>query len=299
MPGTPYVCQGLETADDINRTDILEAYQRYYLPNNMTLIVVGDFDTAEMKKNIASTFAEMEAGDDYQRPIHNPEPNTRASLLTSTLSPLVDDEALVGVAYASAGSHSDDYYPRLFIENYLADRLYKKLRVEAGLSYSPAARTISYPDTDVWYVYADTDLDAIGEVLGLIQTEIDALVQQPIDEEQLSLGKDKLLMSVVQGYESNAGMADYYTGSLHELEKYGALIREEEEINALSVADVQRVSTDVFGKAPAIVFHNTPTMTHTQLGVALGIIGLVLLWFLGRRFLQHRRKARLKRVRDD
>jgi hypothetical protein len=39
-------------------------------------------------------------------------------------------------------------------------------------------------------------------------------------------------MSIAQGYESNSEMADYYMASLHELEKYGALIKEEEAISA-------------------------------------------------------------------
>ena len=81
---------------------------------------------------------------------------------------------------------------------------------------------------DVWYAYADTDLDAIDEVIGLIQQEIDRLVRELISDEELALVKSKLLMSIAQGYESNSSMADYYASSLHELEKSGALVREEE-----------------------------------------------------------------------
>jgi predicted Zn-dependent peptidase len=201
------------------------------------------------------------------------------------LSPLVDSEAEVGIVYTSGGYLSPDFYPSWFIENYLTDRLYKKLRIEEGLSYSPFSEIDNYPETGVWYIYADTGLDTITEVLGLIEAEINELVLKPIGEEQLSLMKDKLLMSIVQGYESNTEIADYYANSLHELEKFGSLIREEDEINALTAAEVQRVAKEIFGKSPPIVYHNTPTMTYTQLGIALGILGLVLLYFLTRRLL--------------
>ena len=288
LEGTPYVCQGLEDADDISRTDILEAYHRYYVPNNITLIVVGDFDSDGMKNSIESTFGKMKAGKTYHRQLISAETNTTASLLTSTLLPLVGDEAVVGVAYASGGSQSADYYPRGFIESYLADRLYKKIRIEEGLSYSATAYTVSYPHMGVWYAYADTDLDAIDEVARLIQNEIDLLVQQPINEEQLSLTKDKLLMSIVQGYESNAGIAEYYTASLHELEKSGELVRMEDEISSLTAADIQQVAAGIFEKTPAIVFHNKPTMTYTQLAIGLGMFGLILVIFVARRVIRYR-----------
>jgi predicted Zn-dependent peptidase len=296
LEGTPYVCQGLEAADGISRVDILEAYHRYYVPNNMTLVVVGDFNSAEMKKAIESTFGTMEAGETFHRQVSRAEPNTTSLLLTSTLSPLVDDEATVGLAYLSGGLESADYYPRWFIEKYLSDRLYKKIRIEEGLSYSASAYTISYPNTAVWFAYADTELDTIDEVVKLIQDEIDLLVRQPVDLEQLSLVKNKLLMAIVQGYESNAGIADYYLGSLFELERYGTLVRMEDEINELTAADIQRVAVQIFSKASPIEFHNTPTMTYSQLGFGLGILGLVLTVLLVRRFLRYRSNARARRV---
>jgi zinc protease len=241
-----------------------------------------------MTKNIELMFGGMKIGEDIQRPDYRPELNTEKLLFTSTLSPLVDNEAGVGIVYTSGGYLSPDFYPRWFIENYLTDRLFKKLRVEKGLSYSPASEIDYYPETGVWYIYADTGLDTITEVLGLIEAEINELVQTPIADEQLSFMKDKLLMSIVQGYESNTEMADYYADSLHELEKFGSLIREEDEINGLTAAEVQRVAKEIFGKTPPIVFHNTPTMTYTQLGIALGILCLVLLFFLMRRLLRAR-----------
>jgi len=291
LTGTPYVCPGLEAADDISRADILEAYHRYYVPDNMTLIVVGDFDSSAMKKNIDATFGTMPTGEAFHRQPGRAKPNTTALLLTSTLSPLVDDEAMVGIAYASGGTESADYYPRWFIQSYLSDRLYKKIRIEEGLSYSASVYTASYPQTDVWLAYADTDLDTMDEVVGLIQDEINLLVRQPLDEEQLSLVKNKLLMSIVQGYESNAGIADYYLGSLFELETSGALVRMEDEINSLTAEDIQRVAGQIFNKAPPIVFHNTPTMTYTQLGVVLGVFGLMLLTLVVRRILRYRKNS--------
>lgn len=295
VKGTSYACDEINTADDIGRTDILKAYEEYYVASNMTLVVVGDFDPAAMKIEIESTFGSITPGERNHRQLKEPEPLIEELTLTSTMSPLIDSEALVGVAYASGGSRSPDYYPRWFIEKYLSDRLFKKLRLEEGLSYSASVDTSSYSNVDVWYAYADTELDTVEEVIALIMKEIEQLVREPISDEALTLVKSKLLMSIAQGYESNSGMADYYTASLHEIEIRGALVREEEEINALTSEDIQRVAGSIFTNRPPIVFHDKPTMTYTQLAVGLGLFALLIV-FVVYRYISRNRKLRKRDI---
>ena len=290
IEGTSYACSGIETADDISRPDIVTAYEHYYVASNMTLVVVGDFNTAIMKNQIASTFGRMTSGERNHRQLKDPKPLAEKLTMTSTMSPLIDSEALVGVAYASGGSRSPDYYPRWFIEKYLSDRLFKKLRLDEGLSYSADIETSSYSNVDIWYAYADTELDTIEEVIAMIRQEIDQLVRKPISDEALSLVKSKLLMSIALGYESNSAMADYYTASLHEIETHGALVREEEEINALTPADIQRVARNIFAESPPVVFHDKPTITYVQLGIGLGFLALVLMYFVFRYLSQVRNR---------
>ena len=58
----------------------------------------------------------------------------------------------------------------------------------------------------------------------------------------------------------------------------------------------QRVAVQIFAKAAPIEFHNTPTMTYTQLGLGLGIFGLVLTVLVAGRFLRYRRNARARSI---
>ena len=59
LPGVDYVCEGLRTADHITRQDILDTYSRYYVPENMALIVVGDFEHEPMLEMIRNTFGRI------------------------------------------------------------------------------------------------------------------------------------------------------------------------------------------------------------------------------------------------
>ncbi len=282
LEGTTYACLGIESADDIKESDLREGKNRFYVAQNMVLIAVGDFDSAVMKRVIESAFGEMGAGERNQRPLQIPNPVSSGLIVTGTFSPVIGNEALAGVAYASGGKQSPDYYSRWFIEKYLADRLYKKLRVEEGISYAPSVERISYSDIDVWFAYADTELYKVDEAVGLIQLEIDQLVNNGVSEELLSAIKNRLLTTISQGYESNREIADFYVESLHEIQKFGDLTRREEKINALSASDIQRVAKQIFAKAPPIVFRDTPTLTYTQLIVFLCVFALFVGYFIYR-----------------
>ncbi len=86
-------------------------------------------------------------------------------------------------------------------------------------------------------------------------------MRQSISDVALVLVNNKMLMSIAQGFESNSEMADYYTASLHEIEKHGALVREEEKINALTSAEIQRVARQIFAEKPPVIFYDNPIVT--------------------------------------
>src|SRR5437588_4762010 len=47
-----------KTVKSFTRKRLLDFFRRYYVANNMTLVVVGDFDRARAQKKIAEAFAE-------------------------------------------------------------------------------------------------------------------------------------------------------------------------------------------------------------------------------------------------
>ena len=47
---------------NIPREAIIDYWKRYYRPDNMILLVIGDFDTADMRKRVASIYGGIEAG---------------------------------------------------------------------------------------------------------------------------------------------------------------------------------------------------------------------------------------------
>ena len=76
----PYNWQVIGSLDDLQNAtlpDVKEYYRRFYVPNNVTLIVAGDFDTAQSKKWVEKYFGEIKRGADIpnlpKRPGNIPE----------------------------------------------------------------------------------------------------------------------------------------------------------------------------------------------------------------------------------
>lgn len=62
----PYSWQVIGSLEDLDRAtleDVKEFYRRWYVPNNVTLVVAGDFDTVQAKKWVEKYFGEIKRGD--------------------------------------------------------------------------------------------------------------------------------------------------------------------------------------------------------------------------------------------
>lgn len=76
----PYNWQVIGSLDDLENATLAyvkEFYRRWYVPNNVTLVVAGDFDTAQAKKWVEKYFAEIKRGPEpaaqQKRPCTVPE----------------------------------------------------------------------------------------------------------------------------------------------------------------------------------------------------------------------------------
>ena len=58
------VIGSLEDLDNAKLEDVKEFFRRWYVPNNVTLTVAGDFDTAQAKKWVEKYFSEIRRGED-------------------------------------------------------------------------------------------------------------------------------------------------------------------------------------------------------------------------------------------
>ena len=286
FPESNYICDELETAAYITRDDILESFNTYYVPGNMTLIVVGDFDADDMLQAIGTSFGSIPATSTPERPLPVPPSPEVFDEVQSTLQPILGSDAEVGMAFRTVGVASDDLYAFFVLQSYLNARLNDVIRIENGLAYSPTSEHFSLRDYGTFLVYADVDLEAQDRVLNLIRKEVGRL-QVSLDTETVEQVKRKLLLQMVQGYESNSELADFYVATVFQYGTNGGLVDQEARIEQVTVADLRRVARRYLSLDRAVVFRELPTLTYSQfytgLVVIIVMIGVILVLVVHRR----------------
>jgi predicted Zn-dependent peptidase len=294
LPGVDYVCKGLRTADDISRQDILATYNRYYVPGNMALIVVGDFEREPMLELIRQSFGRIPATPSPDRQLPEPGVPLDHQDETGTLSPLLSNDAVIGVLYRIPGFWSEDIFPLMIIEHYLDFRTSEEIRIERGLSYSPGVWRETLSKFGLLSIYADVDLDDIDEAMAIIKKEVTRLVEQSMDQDLLEKSKMKILLQNVQGYESNAQFADYYASDYVYFKEKGYFEDIEAKIEAVTPGDISRVAGKYLALDKGVEIYETPTMTSTQFYILLSLLVVVVLTVLVYLYLKAHSRIRKK-----
>jgi len=128
----------LETASDITRDDIVAFHEKYYLPNNSFLIIVGDIKPKEVFKMVEEKFASWEKGEIPDLNLPQPPPLDGYSIVLINKP----DATQSNIVFGHLGidrSNPDAFAVRVM--NYIVggggfvSRLMKDIRSEQGLTY--------------------------------------------------------------------------------------------------------------------------------------------------------------------
>ena len=276
LPGIDYVCKDYITAEDTTREDILAVYDSYYVPSNMALIVVGDFEHYKILDTVKQTFGQIPAKPAPERQIIKPGVPEDHDRETGTFSPLLSADAAVGILYRTPGYWSEDTYALKIIEEHLSFRINEEIRINRGLAYAPGTWRIELDNFGLFSVFADVDFNDIDNAMTVIKEEISYLAEHGMNQQELDAARLKILLRNVQGYEANADFADYYASQYAYFEKNRYFENEEEELEAVTVDDIKRVARDLLSVDKGVVVHETPTLTYTQFYLLIGIVIVIM-----------------------
>ena len=293
VPDTNLVCEKLVTATDISRDDIIDTFEKFYIPGNMALIVVGNFDRNKVLEQISRTFGSIASHPVPERITTGIEKSSSFDAVTGTLSPFLSDDANIGIMYRLPGYWSDESYPMMVLEEYLHYKVSEVIRIERGLAYAPDTWSYRTDRFGLFGVYADVNIDDIDDAVFLIKREMQLLSENPMSVELLEKSKLKILLRNVQGYESNKEFADYYSSQYVLFKKNRFFENAEQKIEAVTVNDIERVVREYLSDDKAVTIYETPTTTYTQLYLLLSLF--LFFMILAALLLYVRVHARLKK----
>ncbi len=116
----PYNWQVIGSLDDLQNAtldDVKEFFRRWYVPNNVTLVVAGDFDTAQAKKWVERYFGEIKKGEEI-RPLPK-----RPGAVKQTVKLYHEDNFArlpeLTMAWPTVEQYHPDSYPLSVLSQYL------------------------------------------------------------------------------------------------------------------------------------------------------------------------------------
>ena len=219
-------------------------FSTYYVPNNLWIAIVGDFDTEQALADVRRAFGGLQPVDPIPRnPTREPEQRgeRRQIVHADVRSPL-----LAGAWHAPASGHPDaealDVASQI-LSGGRSSRLYRRLVYDAQKALAAEGAYWELVDAGVFYAFAPVRPDAkIEDVERLFLAEIARLRDQPVSPAELEKAKRQLEVSLVNGLATNHALASRVA---RETASFGRVRPLEERLAAIArvtAADVQRVA---------------------------------------------------------
>ncbi|MFL6468293.1 MAG: M16 family metallopeptidase [Pyrinomonadaceae bacterium] len=243
----PYNWQVIGSLEDLQNAtldDVKEFYRRWYGPQNVTLVVAGDFDTAQAKKWVEKYFSEIKRGPE------TPRIEKRPCVITRNFKLYHEDnfarEPDLTYAWSTVPQYHPDSYALSVLANYLTRGkkapFYKVLvedkKLTAGVSMFNGAQELAGQMQLNVTAFADKDLD---EVAAAIDEAFAKFEKEGISEKDLArikAGQETQFyngLSSVLGKGTQLAQGNLFAGDPGQVEK------DIKSIMAITPADVTRV----------------------------------------------------------
>lgn len=283
-------CGRLVTANDVTRDDVVDAFDKYYDPENMELVVVGDYVQEDLDRLIDETMGMIVSKNSSRHePVFVASPIDGLEYrFESTLSPVVSTEEEVGVVYSGVADRAHDVYMLRILEAYLHEKVFQEVRIDGAYAYSPSVNLMELDDVTVWTMSADIESGMANKVESLLDNELDIFLHGDVDQKEFEGIKKGLLYNYATYYVENSDIASHYADKLWELDSYGAFIDDASVIQSGSFADVREAAKSFFRQTGRAAYRNKPTLTYTQLYICI-LAMLVMIAMIGTLWLKRRR----------
>ncbi|MCX5874333.1 MAG: pitrilysin family protein [Deltaproteobacteria bacterium] len=198
-----------DIVEKITRDNIFAFRNKWYVPENMFLLIVGDVDTSAVLREVEKLTADLKPVG-FFRPPRTTEPFQK-DVRTSLVPDKNSRETRMHLAFHIPGVKSVDVSALDLAGDILggreSSRLVKSLKKEKGLVHSISAYALTPKDPGVMVVSATLDFANIEAVTKGIMEEITQLIKEPPTNDELERAKVHIESQHVYSLETVQGMA--------------------------------------------------------------------------------------------
>ncbi|MGL5718320.1 MAG: M16 family metallopeptidase [Paraclostridium sp.] len=192
-----------ESLASLNRDNILEYFNKYYVGSNCVISMSGNFKFEEMVKLIEDKFDKLPTGDvgvEVTEPTFHPcfiakNKDTEQVNLSMSLKAIPIEDR-------------DDAYALSIVDNIfgggISSRLFQNIREDKGLVYSIYSAPSLYRKCGELGIYASMSNENLKKVYNLVLEEIEKLRVNGITDQEIKESKEQLKGSYILGLESTS-----------------------------------------------------------------------------------------------
>jgi predicted Zn-dependent peptidase len=194
----------------LKQSDVQRYYQQYYRPDNAAIIVVGDFQAAEMRKQIESLFGAWQASGPAPAAQDNGKVRADKARVWLVNKPdAIETTFLIGGA--GIARNDPDYVPLQVLNTIIGGRftswLNDELRVNSGLTYGARSEFATLSQTGTFAISSFTALPKTEAALALAHKTYQRLWDKGIDKATLESAKAYVKGQFPPRYETGEQLA--------------------------------------------------------------------------------------------
>jgi zinc protease len=239
-------------------------YDKWYHPNNASLVIVGGFDADQALAKVKKLLGSIPAGDLPPRKAAAAFKDRAGPIHKEFESKFDVPRMLMGFNGVAVGTADDPVLDMLqtILSDGRTSRLYRKLVEDERIAAAVNAGNYSgrYPG---WFAVSVDLLKGKDRKKAeeLVFAELDRLANETVSDEELNRARRKILASVVFGRESVHGLANSiartatYPGGEDVMKFYQHYL---DGVLAISKADVQRAARQYLARKSACVVWSVP-----------------------------------------
>jgi predicted Zn-dependent peptidase len=230
-------------------TDAKKFFDKYYIPSNMVVAVVGDVKASETMPIIEKYFGRIPSRPkpDERTTTEPPQNAERRVILQDMSQPLY----LEGYHRPDYRSPDDAVYDAIadLMSNGRTSRLYRALVRDKKIAADSAGFTglpgNKYPHLFAFYAFPLPGHKP-DEMADAIHVEIEKLKNEDISDEELKMIKTRAKANLIRGLGSNEGLANDLAIYQARYDDWRELFRSVDRIDKVSKADIRRVAKQTF-----------------------------------------------------
>ena len=248
----PYHRPTIGYASDLqsfSATDAAEFFQRYYVPSNMVIALVGDLDPDKVMPIVEEYFGQLPTA---PKPvgaytIEPPQNSVRQVTLQDPSQPFY----LEGYHRPSYLAPDDVVYDAIsdILSNGRTSRLYRSLVRDQQIA-AFAAGFCGFPGSKYAHLFAFYAVPIPGhtndELQKAIHEQIEKLKTQDVTDDELQMFKTRTKADLIRGLASNEGLAQQLAFYQTRYGDWRELFRYLDRVDKVTKADIRRVANQAF-----------------------------------------------------